>query len=125
MLVFLDGIKVDVYSMDNVAGKIADYMHQYLLPPPNFYETLGVARDAKTAEIRKAFKTLSRALHPDTGANGGDPDRFTLVTVWALPGCFRALSAFHIMSMLYMYVRAGRSPAKTAVCGPGRRRTRR
>ena len=36
------------------------------------YATLGVARDAPTEEIRRAYMTLARRTHPDV--RGGDPD---------------------------------------------------
>jgi curved DNA-binding protein CbpA len=39
----------------------------------NFYEVLGVKRDADGATIRKAYKSLASAHHPD---KGGDVERF-------------------------------------------------
>ncbi len=38
----------------------------------DYYEVLGVARDAGDAEIKKAFRRLARELHPDV--NSHDPD---------------------------------------------------
>jgi len=38
----------------------------------DYYEVLGVARDASDAEIKKAFRRLARELHPDV--NSHDPD---------------------------------------------------
>ena len=40
--------------------------------PRDYYEVLGVARDAGEAEIKKAFRRLARELHPDV--NSHDPD---------------------------------------------------
>ncbi len=37
----------------------------------DYYDVLGVARDANADDIRKAFRKLARQNHPD--ANGGDP----------------------------------------------------
>jgi molecular chaperone DnaJ len=40
--------------------------------PRDYYEVLGVSRDAGDAEIKKAFRKLARELHPDV--NSHDPD---------------------------------------------------
>ena len=39
--------------------------------PRDYYEVLGVSRDADDAEIKKAFRRLARELHPDV--NSHDP----------------------------------------------------
>src|SRR5918996_3550802 len=39
--------------------------------PRDYYEVLGVGRDAGETEIKKAFRRLARELHPDT--NSDDP----------------------------------------------------
>ena len=40
--------------------------------PRDYYEVLGVGRDADEAEIKKAFRRLARELHPDVNAH--DPE---------------------------------------------------
>lgn len=40
--------------------------------PADYYETLGVARDAEPAQIKRAFRSLARELHPDV--NDHDPE---------------------------------------------------
>jgi molecular chaperone DnaJ len=40
--------------------------------PRDYYEVLGVGRDAGEAEVKKAFRGLARELHPDV--NGHDPE---------------------------------------------------
>lgn len=42
----------------------------------DLYTVLGVARDADTAEIRKAYKKLARKYHPDISDSDEDAERF-------------------------------------------------
>ena len=37
--------------------------------PRDYYEVLGVARDADEATIKKSFRRLARELHPDVNAH--------------------------------------------------------
>src|ERR687893_319663 len=53
----------------------------------DFYKVLGIKRDAKPEEIKKAYRRLARKHHPDV--NPGDKsaeERFKLIT--AAPSCY-------------------------------------
>jgi molecular chaperone DnaJ len=43
---------------------------------PDYYETLGVPRDADTRQIKRAYRDLARKYHPDVNKEPGAEDRF-------------------------------------------------
>ncbi len=47
---------------------------------PDYYETLGVPRDASSEDIRKAYRKLAREDHPDVNKSPGAEDRFKEVS---------------------------------------------
>ena len=61
-----------------------------------YYKVLGVGRKASDAEIKKAYKKLSKQYHPDK--KGGDKDKFVEV---ARGLCFCSLS--YNSSILYIF----------------------
>src|SRR4051794_27839707 len=46
----------------------------------DYYETLGVPRDASTEDIRRAYRRLARTYHPDVNKDEGAEDRFKEVS---------------------------------------------
>lgn len=53
----------------------------------DYYRVLGVARDAGTREIRRAYRRLARQHHPDRNPQPDGPERFrTLAEAYAVLG---------------------------------------
>src|SRR3982074_439447 len=46
----------------------------------DYYESLGVPRDASEEDIRRAYRKLARQYHPDVNKEAGAEDRFKQVS---------------------------------------------
>lgn len=53
----------------------------------DYYEVLGVSRDASSDQIQQAFRTLARKYHPDVNKDPGAEDRFKAIN-----------EAYHVLS---------------------------
>ena len=42
----------------------------------DYYEVLGVKKDANDKELKKAFRSLARKYHPDKNSDPGADDKF-------------------------------------------------
>ena len=49
------------------------------IQPPDLYAVLGLTHEATEDDIRGAFRSLVRSLHPDSAHDGGDQERFETV----------------------------------------------
>ena len=47
-----------------------------MAPRRDFYETLGVSRDAKPEDIQRAYRKLARTYHPDVNKDPAAEERF-------------------------------------------------
>ena len=70
----------------------------------DFYERLGVAKDADETAIKKAYRTLALKHHPD---KGGDPETFKLYAE-VRATCFKPEDAMWLLHASNAVVALGR-----------------
>src|SRR6202012_1494087 len=65
------------------AGGCGPYARARALMPvtsPDYYEVLGVPRDASLDAVRQAYRKLARKFHPDVNREPGAEDRFKAIS---------------------------------------------
>ena len=92
-----------------------------MAPTANYYDILGVKKDATADEIKKAFRKLARKHHPDAG---GDEEKFKEINeAYEVLSDTEKRAAVRPVRPVLRRQRAARVPAGPAGCRrrPGRR----
>ncbi|MEQ8464088.1 molecular chaperone DnaJ [Coleofasciculus sp. E1-EBD-02] len=78
---------------------------------PDYYETLGVSRDADKEEIKRAYRRLARKYHPDVNKEQGAEERFKEIN--------RAYEILSEPEMKARYDRFGEAGVSSSAAGAG------
>lgn len=78
---------------------------------PDYYETLGVSRDADKEEIKRAYRRLARKYHPDVNKEQGAEERFKEIN--------RAYEILSEPEMKARYDRFGEAGVSSGAAGAG------
>ncbi len=77
----------------------------------DYYETLGVSRDADKEEVKRAYRRLARKYHPDVNKETGAEDRFKEIN--------RAYEVLSEPEMRARYDRFGEAGVNAGAASPG------
>ncbi|MDD1437520.1 DnaJ domain-containing protein, partial [Dolichospermum sp. ST_sed10] len=80
----------------------------------DYYETLGVSRDADKEEIKQAYRRLARKYHPDVNKESGAEERFKEIN-----RAYEVLSEPEVRARYDRFGEAGVSGAAAASAGAG------
>ena len=80
----------------------------------DYYETLGVSRDADKEEIKQAYRRLARKYHPDVNKESGAEERFKEIN-----RAYDVLSEPEVRARYDRFAEAGVSGAAAAGAGAG------
>lgn len=88
--------------------------------PRDYYEVLGVARDASEDDIRKAYRALARKYHPDVNKATDAAERFAEITeAYEVLSDAEKRKAYDRFGHAWRNVRSGAGPGHGASHGPG------